>query len=602
MKLRLLPLLFLVGTVHADYFYDFDDTKGESKECRTLVANHCALDLPYYDVTTELNGDEADFENYEGSFHKTLEHCYETGLLTENGKTNYERLLTAIESGLQADFDAIERAECATRKFTSPQGAYTRIINGAPAASLPVISAPKLVSAQAAADLIENYLFAICRNVAFKDYGTGDNEDEDTINGGSKTKNAAAILNALGDAYKGPRDGDGNVTYEVLFRGLAIGDLTGPYASQFWYQPSSYVGHGGTVSPVVRGETNRDFGFSWRDFVKLQNGKIPKNYDGVDETAAEDMFYVYNGRTGGTAVHSDGPGEIHFYVANFLARNAFPWSPKLPYYQTDTEPNGLINEDPFVNMALCDIYALLGEASNEALIHAWAHKWRGSRRLRPEAMAGHLDRALENENNPLDLHDSLFATYTLDEDANINSSTTIGDWINAYNRSQADLDNPRYCEEKADTYLLPLQYPEGSPVHPSYVAGHATVSAACSTILKAFFKNDILIKDIIGELNKPNCEDPTELVTYCDHANLTVAQELDKLASNIGIFRNFAGVHYRSDGDVSAQLGELVALRLLQAKAHTYHEQGFTGFELTLRDGSLATVTPEAITITPAVV
>lgn len=71
------------------------------------------------------------------------------------------------------------------------------------------------------------------------------------------------------------------------------------------------------MSPVVRGETERDFGLSWTDFADIQNGQVPKNYDGSDNAAAGDMFYVYNGRTLGTAVHSDGPGEIHFYVANF---------------------------------------------------------------------------------------------------------------------------------------------------------------------------------------------------------------------------------------------------------------------------------------------
>lgn len=131
MKLRLLPFLLLMGTVHAGYSYDFDDTKGESYEARTQVVNHCVSDLPYYDITTELNGDEADVANYAGSFHKTLCHDYNTGLLTPDGAANYARLLTAIASGAQADFDAIERASGATRKFTSPQGAYTRIIEGA---------------------------------------------------------------------------------------------------------------------------------------------------------------------------------------------------------------------------------------------------------------------------------------------------------------------------------------------------------------------------------------------------------------------------------------------------------------------------------------
>jgi hypothetical protein len=37
-----------------------------------------------------------------------------------------------------------------------------------------------------------------------------------------------------------------------------------------------------------------------------------------------------------------------------------------------------------------------------------------------------------------------------------------------------------------DSYLLPLAFPEGSPTHPAYGAGHATVAGACVTILKAF--------------------------------------------------------------------------------------------------------------------
>ena len=38
--------------------------------------------------------------------------------------------------------------------------------------------------------------------------------------------------------------------------------------------------------------------------------------------------------------------------------------------------------------------------------------------------------------------------------------------------------------DKHGTYLLPLAFPEGSPIHPSYGAGHATVAGACVTILK----------------------------------------------------------------------------------------------------------------------
>lgn len=612
MKLRLLPLLLLTGTVHADYFFNFNDPQGESAECRVGVLNHVVLDLDAYDITTGLNGDETDFSNYEGSFHKTLEHDAVTGLLTVDGKANYELLLTALSSGLQADFDAITRASGGARKFTSPQGSFTRSINGVPAALLQCPPAPKLNSTQAAADMIENYLMAICRDVDFKDYGTGLLTDiDDTIEqttttdhaDSSKTRNAAAILNSLGDAYKGPRNISGNVTYQELFRGKAQGDLVGPYMSQFWYMSSTYVFNGAPFEPKVRIAQQREFGVSWADFVALQNGLTPRLYNNGNPLPDTIDFddpntqYIKNGRDLGTAVHKDGPGELQFYAVNALVQNNFPFSANLPYYNLSTP---MPNEDPFVNMALVDIYSLIGQAAHEALKHAWAHKWRGCRRLRPEAMAGHVHRAKVDDVNPLGLDDSLFNTYPIQYTLNATDfdfTIDLLDWVLTYNHEQINVTDAFYTGIQADTYLLSQMYPEGSPMHPSYTAGHATFGSACSTILKAFFKNDTLMS---SKITPKTVDANGNLVDISDTNilnSLRVGGELDKLASNIANGRDIAGVHYRSDGDESVKLGEQVALRLLQAKAHEYHESGFTGFVLTLRDGSVATVTPTAITI-----
>ena len=41
-------------------------------------------------------------------------------------------------------------------------------------------------------------------------------------------------------------------------------------------------------------------------------------------------------------------------------------------------------------------------------------------------------------------------------------------------------------KQGAKTYLLGLTYPEGSPLHPSYPSGHATLAGACITVIKAF--------------------------------------------------------------------------------------------------------------------
>lgn len=53
---------------------------------------------------------------------------------------------------------------------------------------------------------------------------------------------------------------------------------------------------------------------------------------------------------------------------------------------------------------------------------------------------------------------------------------------------------------------------------------------------------------------------------------LTVEGELNKLASNIAIGRNWAGVHYFSDYWESVLLGEKVAISILEEQKLTYGE------------------------------
>src|SRR5207247_4375136 len=88
-----------------------------------------------------------------------------------------------------------------------------------------------------------------------------------------------------------------------------------------------------------------------------------------------------------------------------------------------------------------------------------------------------------------------------------------------------------------DTYLLPQAFPEGSPLHPSYGAGHATVAGACVTVLKALFDESFLIPNPV--VPGP---DGRSLVRYTgpDADRLTVGGELNKLAANVAIGRNFA--------------------------------------------------------------
>jgi hypothetical protein len=53
----------------------------------------------------------------------------------------------------------------------------------------------------------------------------------------------------------------------------------------------------------------------------------------------------------------------------------------------------------------------------------------------------------------------------------------------------------------------------------------------------------------------------------------TVGSELNKLASNISLGRNMAGVHYRSDHKQSLLLGEEIAISVLRDQRDTYRER-----------------------------
>jgi|SRR5215204_6392 hypothetical protein len=63
--------------------------------------------------------------------------------------------------------------------------------------------------------------------------------------------------------------------------------------------------------------------------------------------------------------------------------------------------------------------------------------------------------------------------------------------------------------------------------------------------------------------------------------SLKVGDELNKVAANIAVGRNWAGVHYRSDYTESIVLGEKMALGILQEQATCYHKDD--PFACTLR-------------------
>ncbi len=136
---------------------------------------------------------------------------------------------------------------------------------------------------------------------------------------------------------------------------------------------------------------------------------------------------------------------------------------------------------------------------------------------------------------------------------------------------------------QADNYLLPMAFAEGSPMHPSYGAGHATVAGGCVTMLKAFFDTT----DPQGQSHAwpaglrsmQATVDGTELEEVTDRDGMTISGELNKLAANISIARNMAGVHYYTDYYESLRMGERVATGILIEQMKQYNEPVEFSFE-----------------------
>src|SRR5208337_3150039 len=106
------------------------------------------------------------------------------------------------------------------------------------------------------------------------------------------------------------------------------------------------------------------------------------------------------------------------------------------------------------------------------------------------------------------------------------------------------------------------------------------------TLLKAFFNESFIIpKPVVAS------DDGLSLVPYtgADAAQITLGGEADKLAANLGIGRNHAAVHWRSDYQASLFLGEAVAISILSDQRATYNEE-FAGFTFTKFDGTTMTI------------
>ena len=517
---------------------DHDDHGGGRASRARRIRRHAAdaeFEATPEDLRHPTNGDEQLYPNRIGNYSKGMPH-------DANGEVSsagYGALLQAVESGNPADYDAIPLG--GARRFTSPQSGLAFDLEGGDSQSFVEKGPPRFASREIAAEIAENYWMALLRDVPFADYAS------------NPIANAAAFdLNLFGTAFKGPKDGSGQVTPDLLFCGLTAGDRTGPWMSQFWYMPCFFGAN--EVNQRTRtvmgvGSGGQNYMTNFAAWLAIQRGAAPATGNIFDPVSR----YMRNGRDIGQWVHVDVLFQGYFQAFLCIAGAGIPFDAGNPY----SSPNpSSVNQDGFATFGGPHLATILCEVATRALHAVWYQKWQVHRRLRPEVFAARVHQTL-NMGRPYPAHPDILNS--------VQSAARLGGYLTPGNA------------------LLPMAFPEGSPTHPAYGAGHATVAGACVTILKAWFSESAIISGPVV----PNAAG-TALASYSGPA-LTVGGELNKIASNIANGRNIAGVHWRSDATESLKLGEAVALSILRDQRPTYNEV-FNGFSLTKFDGTTVTV------------
>jgi membrane-associated phospholipid phosphatase len=465
-------------------------------------------------VEQTANGDESLYPNRIGSYSKGLPH----NNLGEVDSTAYSTYLASLATADPADLERLPMG--LGRKLTNPLAGMAFDLEGPDSHHLTMAPAPKVASAEAASELAELYWMALCRDVPFSDYPTS-----------PVVNNAVADLAHFSD-FRGPRSGF-SVTPDTIFRGSTAGDLVGPYLSQFLWQdiPMGALRISQTIWTLLPGQ---DYLTSYSAWLASQNGFEDYSYP-IDSTAR----YIRNLRDLGQWVHVDALYQAYHQACLILLGAGAPVQAGNPYFSSATQIG-------FGTFGGPHILSLVTEVATRALKAVWYQKWFVHRRLRPEALAG----LVHNTRTKA-------AAYPVH-----------GDILNS---SGLDL-----LFSRNGSYLLPMLAPEGSPTHPSYGGGHATVAGACVTILKAWFDESfVLPRPVVPDASGTS-------VRAWTGTPLRVGNELDKLAANVGVGRNAAGFHYRSDYWQSLLLGEQLAIGILEEQRETYRETctfSFRGFE-----------------------
>ncbi len=551
------------------------------------------------------------------------------------------------------------------RGWESPRAGHVYELQGPDAGAVGMAPAPRVGSSELAAEMAEVYALALLRDVRFTDLCEGKAAKLCEHKSGNAVLSAKKVVELIADMpfYSGknvqsstPHNTDhdgyngferhrrvartigsktGALTPEIAFRGSTKGAQTGPYISQFlligagslacsdnsasgfpgtdasWSLQDGFIPYG-SLSIDQRTLSHKnclDYMTDWCPWLDVQNGA---NVTGADQFEAKRRF-ITTPRDLATYVHYDALYEAYLNACLILLAMKVPHSKGFP------EPSPSGNRTAFATFGGPHVLSLVCEVATRCLKAVRRQKFNYHRRARPEALGGRLTLSCIKEG----VAGQLGCTKGAFEDNLKEIPQALQDAIIKHNLQQNKQAAKRniHCNKTcplpggtkrpkfdACNLLLPMAFPEGSPMHPAYGAGHATVAGGCITILKAFFemfedcnsfKERELSVDEWGRHSEngmqvayvPNADGSRLIKDSKTKKALTIQGELDKLAANISIGRNMAGVHYYSDYYDSLRMGERIAVGMLMEQAPSYGESMTMTFKSF--DGDLITISGE---------
>jgi hypothetical protein len=520
------------------------------------------------------NGDRIRYSDFSALYSKALKH---DGLGVPN-QASYQSLINALEADESQTFALLQQvmvgnpgAETPNSKLNGPDTSFAFDLEGldSHAYTIPGPS-PTLRSAQTATEQVEHYWAALLRDVPFTQY-----EGNPLVQEAVNDLNSRSFLLG-GGANQWPLP----VSARNLFRAQVFvgdGNVKGPYVSQFLLQPTSLGAQPldqkyETFLPATPGGGGADYLTDPVTYQAVQNG-------GASGEPNKDLIFrhIRNGRDFSAYTRVDVLYQAYFVAFLLLAQIKAKPNKTNPYggMNVPTSPT----QKAFGTLGGPDAAGTLAEMATRALKASWCRKWIIDLRLRPEEY-GALVHAKKKGTTPFpqaanELHNDVLMSAVL----------------------------PKILA-KYNSFLLPQAFPEGSPTHPCYTGGHATVAGACCTALKFFFDGSQKLRPLLQALIPPRdlvqpTPDGTGLETYTgtDKDQIDINGELSKLAFNIPFGHGVhSGIHFRSSNYWGVLLGEAVALSVLQDRAKSYNEP-FT-MSITKFDGTTATITnqnPDAI-------